>query len=222
MVNIVNEQGQEVRVPKWVQDLDSFRRWMDADDFPEMGQIWYYKGEVWVDMSREQIFTHGAVKTDIAFGLTGLAKASKKGRVWTDGVLLTNIEADLGCRPDLLYVSFEAFQTERVRLIEGMEEGYVELEGSPDMVLEIVSRGSIRKDRVTLRDAYWEAGIREYWLVDVRKTPLSFDILRHTGKGYTATRKQDGWIKSAVFGTSFRLTQQLDVLGHPEYTLAIR
>ena len=45
---------------------------------------------------------------------------------------------------------------------------------------------------------------------------------RHAPKGYTATRKQGGWIKSAVFSSSFRLTCQMDDLAHPEYTLAIR
>jgi hypothetical protein len=159
MVNFVNEKGDEVRVPEWVQDLDAFRRWVEAEDFPEAGQVWYYRGEVWVDMSREQLFTHGAVKNDMAFTLIGLAKALTTGRVWTDGVLLTNDDADLGCMPDLLYVSHETFRAERVRLIEGMDEGYVEIEGSPDMTLEIVSRSSVRKDRGLLRQAYWEAGV---------------------------------------------------------------
>jgi hypothetical protein len=35
-------------------------------------------------------------------------------------------------------------------------------------------------------------------------------------------RKHGGWVKSAVFGKSFRLTEQTDPLGHPEYTLAVR
>jgi hypothetical protein len=29
----------EVRVPGWVVDLESFRRWADADDFPEKGRL---------------------------------------------------------------------------------------------------------------------------------------------------------------------------------------
>ena len=73
-----------------------------------------------------------------------------------------------------------------------------------------------------LHQAYWEAGIREYWLVDARKQPLRFDILRHTPKGYVATRKQAGWAKSAVFGKSFRLTQETSADGHRTYTLAVR
>ena len=90
------------------------------------------------------------------------------------------------------------------------------------MVLEIISSSSVQKDTVLLRAAYWEAEIPEYWLVDARKEPLKFDILRHTAKGYVATRKQDGWLKSGVFGKSFQLTQSKDALGDPEFTLAVR
>jgi Uma2 family endonuclease len=121
-----------------------------------------------------------------------------------------------------MYVSYKALESGEVRLIEGKQGGYLELEGSPDMVLEVISTSSVRKDTVIMRQAYWEAGIREYWLVDARREPLKFDILRHTPKGYAATRKQDGWMKSAVFGKSFRLTQRLNQLGHPEYTLEVR
>jgi Uma2 family endonuclease len=121
-----------------------------------------------------------------------------------------------------MFVSQETIQSDRVQLIQGWEEGHVELEGSPDMVLEVVSASSVHKDTVILRQAYWQAGIREYWLVDARQQPVRFDILRHAAKGYVATRKRDGWIKSAVFDKSFQLTQRANALGHPEYTLAVR
>jgi Uma2 family endonuclease len=66
------------------------------------------------------------------------------------------------------------------------------------------------------------AGIREYWLVDARKEPLSFDILRYTPKGYRTTAKKDDWLKSVVFGKFFRLIHQTSERGDPEYTLEVR
>jgi Uma2 family endonuclease len=63
-------------------------------------------------------------------------------------------------------------------------------------LLEIVSAGSVEKDTQTLRELYWKAGIAEYWLVDARGERLAFDILRHAAKGYVATRKAAGWLKS--------------------------
>jgi Uma2 family endonuclease len=221
VVTFVHE-GKRVSVPSWVVDLESFRRWADADDFPEQGRICYLKGEVWVDMSKEQLFTHGQVKTEYTVVLGGLVKAGGLGLLWADGVLLSNEDADISVNPDATFASREALEEGRVRLIEGVEEGHVELEGSPDMVLEVVSTSSVQKDTVILRGAYWEAGVREYWLVDARAEPLKFDILRHTPKGYAATRKQGGWLKSAVFGKSFRLTQSQSALGHPAFALEVR
>lgn len=217
MVTFVIESDQ-VSVPEWVTDLDSFRRWADSEDFPDTGRICYLKGEVWVDMSKEQIFTHVAVKSEFNMILGPLVKFGGLGLYLPDGVLLSNVDADIAVKPDAVFVSHPARQ-DRVRLLEGTKGGYVEVEGAPDMVLEVVSDSSVRKDTQQLRQDYWTAGIREYWLVDARKEPLEFDILRHTPKGYRATPKKDGWIKSNVFGKSFRLTQRTNKHGDPEYTL---
>jgi Uma2 family endonuclease len=221
VVTFIDESNQ-VSVPGWVVDLESFRRWADGDDFPEHARIWYLKGEVWIDMSKEQIFSHLAIKQEFNIVLGSFVKAGNLGLFLPDGLFLSNVHADVAGNPDGTFIATNTLESGDVRLIEGAEEGYVELEGSPDMVLEVISRSSVHKDTVVLRQAYWEAEIREYWLVDVRREPLKFDILRHTAKGYAATRKQDGWLKSAVFGKSFQLTQGKSALGHPEFTLAIR
>jgi Uma2 family endonuclease len=221
MVTFVNESDQ-LSIPEWVVDLESFRRWADADDFPEDGRIWYLKGEVWVDMSKEQLFSHLAVKNEFNIVLGTLVKVGKLGLLFPDGLFFSNVHADIAGNPDATFISNDALQTGRVRLIQGKRGGYVEVEGSADMVLEVLSASSVRKDRKVLRQAYWEAEVREYWLVDARTEPLQFDILRHTAKGYAASRKADGWMKSAVFGKSFRLTEQRTPLGHPEYTLSVR
>jgi hypothetical protein len=220
MVTIVSESSA-VSVPDWVVDLKSFRRWVGAEDFPEKVRVWYLEGEVWVDMSREQVFSHLAVKNQFNIVLGGLVEQGDLGLYPPDGLLLTNVHADWAGNPDGTFASTEALRSNRVRLIESKKHGYVELEGSPDMVLEVVSPSSVRKDRVIMRQAYWEAEIQEYWLVDARKAPL-FDIFRYTTRGYVASRKQDGWVKSAVFGKSFRLTQGTGTLGHPKYKLEMR
>ncbi len=144
------------------------------------------------------------------------------GELLPDRLLLRHFEADISGNPDATFLSYATPQSDRVRLVEGAEGGYTEVQGSPDMVLEVLSRGSEKKDRVILREAYWKAGVREYWLVDARKEPLALDILRHTARGYAAARKRAGWVRSAVFGKSFRLLQGRDALGHPEYTLEVR
>ncbi|HBI45378.1 MAG TPA: hypothetical protein DDY78_21380 [Planctomycetales bacterium] len=218
----VADEAMQVNVPSWVVDLDSFRRWAESDDVPEKLRVWYLKGEVWIDMGKQQIFSHLALKNAFNMVLGGLVQAEGIGLYVPDGLFLANLAADVGGNPDATFISNAALDSNRVRLIEGKKGGYVEVEGSPDMVLEVVSDSSVRKDDVVLRQAYWEGGIREYWLVDARKEPLRFDILRHTAQGYKPTRKQDGWLKSVVFGKSFRLAQRLNKRGLPEFTLETR
>jgi Uma2 family endonuclease len=217
------DESRRVTVPGWVTDLESFRRWADSDEFPEEGQLWWLRGEVWIDMSKEQIFTHVLVKTEFTAVLGTLVKAQKLGKYLTDGVLLSNFAADISGKPDGLFLSKATRSSDRIRLIEGRKEGgFVELQGSPDMVLEIVSKSSEDKDDVPLRQAYYEAGIDEYWIVDVRKEPFRFDVLRRSPRGYVPVRKQGGWVKSTVFGKSFRLLVTADGVGDPEYTLEVR
>jgi Uma2 family endonuclease len=40
------------------------------------------------------------------------------------------------------------------------------IEGPPDLVVEVVSQGSRRRDAITKRQLYGRYGVREYWLVD--------------------------------------------------------
>jgi Uma2 family endonuclease len=221
LLNFEDQLVERVEVPPWVTDLASFRRWSESDAFPELGRIEYIKGEVWVDMSKEQIFTHVAVKTEINRVLAQLVKTARDGLFFVDGAYLSNVDADFDVKPDAIFVSHAALR-DRVRFLEGTKGGYVEMEGCPDMVLEVVSDSSVRKDVHQLRQDYWEAGIREYWLVDARPDPLVFDILQYTSKGYRMTPKKDDWIKSKVFGKSFRLTYRISALGYPEYTLEAR
>jgi Uma2 family endonuclease len=63
--------------------------------------------------------------------------------------------------------------------------------------------------------------VPEYWLVDVRKPPIQFDILRWTNRGYVTTRRKDGWVRSRVLEHAFLLEVEQDRLGHPRYLLRI-
>jgi Uma2 family endonuclease len=219
---VIQDSREEICIPAWVVDLDSFHRWSESDDFPEHVRIDYLQGEVWVDMGDEQVFSHNQVKTEYTITLGRFIKIEKRGRYFQDGVRVTHPEVAISSIPDGMFIATKTLRAGRVRLVEGAESGYVRVEGSPDMVLEVVSESSVHKDTVQLQELYWKAGIREYWLVDARRAPLRFQILRHTPKGYVAIRPQAGWIKSGVFGKSFRLQQEQDEFGHPVYTLAMR
>ena len=213
---------ESVIIPDGITDVEAFRRWVHSEEFPEAGRICFLHGDVWVDMSKEQILTHNQLKQEFNLVLGSLVKAQRLGRFFPDGVLLTHDRAQLACQPDGTFVSRQTLKSGRVRLVEGERGGYLELAGTPDMVLEIVSSSSVEKDTVTLPDLYWRAGIPEYWLVDARSSRLQFDIFQWQSDGYAAVRKQGGWILSQVFGKSFRLSRRIDDEANPEFSLAVR
>lgn len=204
----------QVRIPANVRDLDSFRRWARSEDFPREGRFSYLRDELWVDYSMVELITHNLVKAEITMVLGALVKREKRGYFFVDGALLTNVKASLSTEPDGMFVSYTSLKQGKAKLVQGKKGRSVELEGTPDMVLEVVSETSVRKDCEVLRDLYWRAQIPEYWLVDAQSASIRFEILRHGARGYTASRPKDEWTKSPVFGKAFSLQTTKDQLGN--------
>lgn len=212
-----------VQIPPWVIDHKSFRRWAWSDRFPEHGRISYLDCTLWVDLGMEEFFMHNQVKARISLTVMNLLEVDDLGQFVPDGMLLTNQAVGLSTEPDGLFFFWDTLERKRIRFIDRpKKKGSIELEGTPDMVLEVVSDSSEEKDNIILRDLYRRAGISEYWLVDARTSEPSFQILHHTVRGYVARRPKDGWLKSEVFGKSFRLTQRENRAGQTKFTLKMQ
>jgi Uma2 family endonuclease len=209
-------QGQVV-IPEWVSDLDSFCAWRLADESPSCGEFAYLDTVIWADVTMEEFLTHNQVKAAYDFAIMSVVQAAVSGRYVPDRMLLKNASANLSAEPDGLFFTWETMRSGRLRLVDKPGQGVMELDGSPDMTLEVVSKTSVPKDTVLLRDLYWKAGITEYWLVDARDGKLSFEILAWTPEGYVSTPAEDGWIASKVLGKRFQLQQKIDPLGHPQF-----
>jgi Uma2 family endonuclease len=208
-------------IPPWVDDLASFRRWAHSDVVPERGQFAFLHGEVWVDLSMEKLLAHIRVKMAFAFAIMRLLEEIALGSFVGDRMLLSHVDADLSVEPDGLFYTWQTLQSGRLRYVAGASGDIAELEGSPDMVLEVVSDSSVTKDNVRLRELYWRAEVPEYWLVDARREVVRFEILQRTPTGYVAAAAPEGWQTSTVLGRAFRLVRSSDPLGHPQYRVEV-
>lgn len=216
-----------VEIPMNVRTLRQFRVWMRSPSFPETGRIDYIAGNIEVDMSPEQFFTHGGPKEALARTLGVWNYQQKLGYVAIDRMRFVNRHANLSCEPDLMFVSYDSVLSGRVKLIpdkKGKPDSCLELEGAVDLVVEVLSDSSIVKDTRRLPEAYYIAGVEEFWLVDARgNEELQFFIYRRGKDRFQRVRPDgEGYQKSKVFGKSFRLTRERDQLGYWEFDLQMR
>jgi Uma2 family endonuclease len=214
-----NGAGGMLHIPVSAHTLAGFRDW--AETLPEKTKITFLRGAVFVDVSKEDIETHVKVKGELFAVLYQLAREIDFGRIFQDGILLTNTAANLSTNPDAVGARWRTLKTKKARAV--MRDGKcLELEGTPDWVLEVVSPSSVVKDGRDLKAAYHAAGIPEYWLVDARGEDVAFTIFGRRKSGYLARELSHGWQFSKVFARFFRLSRTRDQLGMWDYTLGIR
>jgi Uma2 family endonuclease len=225
----VQANGRVVHEPEWftiplgAHTLQGFREWTYSGDFPEMGKITYMGGEILIDMSAERLESHGSVKVEIVSVLGTFNSRKKMGKLYFDRSRVAHLVADLSNEPDAVFVKWSTFKSGKVKLIPTKEEDdFIELQGTPDWIMEIVSPSSVDKDTNLLMLRYHLAGIPEYWLIDARGDNLWFDIFYDTSEGYQAAEVISGWRFSKVYGKKFRLTRAKDPIGGWEYRLAMK
>lgn len=224
-VSMVDWPDVAVRIPATVRDLNSFRDWAHSGDFPQGGKIAFIRGEIIIDMSPQEIETHAKSKGAIFSDFFQLVRDENLGELLPDPTMVVNEVANLSNEPDATFCSWESLRRGRVEFRERKEgsDRYIEVVGSPDMVLEVVSRSSFDEDTKRLAVSYFDAGIDEYWLVDARGEEIDFRIL---ARGKTRYRKTPadkvGFVASQVFSRRFKQTRDRTPLGGYRYRLEAR
>lgn len=217
----IHIEGDRVSVPATSLRHSGFRAWVKSSEFPERVRATYASGQVFVEMSPEATETHNKVKSAITATLVQLVQSERLGEAYSDGTLFTNVGAAVSTEPDFLFASWEAFEAGRLQLIEKANRGddYIELEGTPDLIVEIVSDSSEKKDLVTLREHYYAAGVPEYWIIDARGDTVRFQVLSRTDESYVAVAEAAQPQPSRVFGRTFRIARARNRAGRWDYRL---
>ncbi len=70
-------------------------------------------------------------------------------------------------QPDLIFVKKENY-----RILS--EKGITD---APDLIIEIISRGTEDVDKKLKKDIYARAGVKEYWIVDINQKTIEKNIL---------------------------------------------
>ncbi len=221
MLNSEAEIG--IEVPDGIASLRSFRRWALSPEFPDSCRIDFVQGRIEIDMSPEEIFSHGTPKVEILRVIANRLLENDFGMVLGDSTRVSSIEAGLSAEPDVVFVSHRRIQSGQVKITPAKKQrrnSGVELVGGVDMVAEILSRGSIKKDTLKLPKAYFDAGVTEFWLVDALGEDFRFQVYGRGRTGFVARRADaEGGMNSTVFGCRVKMTRSQSAHGYDRYRL---
>lgn len=216
---------ERLRVPAEVHELEGFRRWARSEQFPESGRIDFVAGDVEVEMSPEDLHTHGAVKVALAHALHQLIGEEDLGEVFVDRARVSSRRGDLSAEPDLVVVLWESLEAGRVRYLAGAAskpDRYREIAGGPDLVIEIVSDSSVAKDTRRLPARYEAAGVPELWLIDARGEAIDFSVrVLERGSYRPSPVDSSGFTHSPVLSRSVGLSRSRTRVGTWRYRLEL-
>jgi Uma2 family endonuclease len=223
MATVVFEERLEI--PS-IADLADFRAWALSEEFPQRGRIDYIDGRIEVDMSPEDLFTHGTLKGQVFSKIEHRVEELDLGYAFVGQTRVSSIGGNLSAEPDVVVISHDALEKGRVRLVPkstGEQGRYVEIEGAVDLIVEIVSDSSVVKDTKRLPAAYYRAGVRESWLIDSRGEHLVFAIHRRGRRSFEAVAADNhGFQRSDVLDCKVRLDRERHRKGHWVYCLLIQ
>ena len=112
---------ERVEIP-YFSSLGDFRKWAMSDGFPASSRIDYISGRIEVDMSPENVFFHGSVKTEVVRVLGNIIQSAGIGYLFSDQTRVSCPAADLSTEPDVVYLSDNTIDDGRVHLVPSASE----------------------------------------------------------------------------------------------------
>ncbi|HEV2854834.1 MAG TPA: Uma2 family endonuclease [Thermoanaerobaculia bacterium] len=154
---------------------DTIRRKLTYEDyllFPEDGlRHEILDGEHYVTSAPSR--WHQTASANLTYFLVGFLRRNRLGQVFTAPFEVVLSEHDV-VQPDLLFLS-----NERLGILTEKN-----VQGAPDLVIEILSDNTRRRDETVKRDRYEGFGVLEYWLVDPQRQTVR--IYRRSDAGFGA------------------------------------
>ncbi len=128
---------------------------------------------------------HQRIVRNLLYTLHSFATRHRLGEAFAAPYDVILSEVDV-VEPDLLFVS-----AARAAIITEKN-----VQGQPDLVVEVISEGTRRTDEVVKRKRYEQFGIKEYWIVDPELETVK--VYRMTEKGYVRTAELSNEAKDSL------------------------
>lgn len=137
-----------------VSDVRPKLTYEDFERFPEDGLRHELLGGAHV-VTPAPFSLHQRVSINLSLALETHVRSHGLGRIYYAPLDVVLSEHDV-VEPDLLIISAERLSIVGIRNVQG----------APDLVVEILSKGTRGRDLGEKRDLYERSGVREYWAID--------------------------------------------------------
>ena len=218
-----SETSPGIVVPSNVRTLRSFRRWTQCNDFSETGKISWLNGRIVNDQSPERLFSHNLVRGECLRALANWNRRAKRGIILGRRMRYASVPADLATEPDLFFVSYASLRMQRARFIPSADRrDFTEVEGELDLAVEFLSPTSKDLDQGELKQRYYAAGVKEYWIVDAMERPPTISIHSWSKDGFVAAKVSGAAARSKVLMRWVTLQNRTRCGRLPDYELSLK
>ena len=112
---------------------------------------------------------HQIAQSNIFLSIGSFVRDNSLGRVLAAPLDVVFSDND-SAQPDLLFI-----RKDREKIIERGGPVW----GSPDLIVEIISKGTAQHDRKTKKKLYEKFGVKEYWIVDPKSETVEVFVLEN-------------------------------------------
>lgn len=134
-------------------------------------------------------FVHQRILTNILFEFKLYIREKKTGEIFP-APLDVVLDEENAPQPDLVYVS-----NENSAVLNELELVII---GTPDLVIEILSPGTAKRDKTLKKDIYEQFGVQEYWLVDPGNKTIEVYTLQNNRYALFLFADAEESVKSAL------------------------
>jgi len=138
-------------------------------------------------MTPSPITKHQRISRELAFALLQFAKKEKIGEVFY-APFDVYLDKENVVQPDILYVS-----QERLMII-----GEKNIQGAPDITVEIISESSAYRDLVQKKKLYARFGVKEFWVVIPEQETVEIYALKDAMYELRKTYVKSDLLESAI------------------------
>jgi Uma2 family endonuclease len=158
-------------------------------EFDDNNPFWYELINGELVQKQSPTITHRHIPKRIERHLDEYARKTQSGEMF-HAPLNVVLDDNSGYHPDVFSI-----KKDRFFILDEKEEVVI---GSPDLVIEILSKSTASEDKGSKKDNYEKYGVREYWLMKPRNESVEVYVLKDDRYRLNCYLEEEGIVKSTV------------------------